>query len=104
MAPTSPITPDDLETCLRVLAAAGDLDADHPDSMRVQREVGHLFKKLKKRRRVAARDRVSEADRAVVAATATGSPDRIDDETAGIPLSSNVVGASAGTLIRARPC
>ena len=54
----------------------------------MQRAVGHLFKRLKKKRRLASRAAVNEADRQVVAATATGSPDRIDDETAGIPIKS----------------
>ncbi|MEU2004403.1 SDR family NAD(P)-dependent oxidoreductase [Rhodococcus sp. NPDC019627] len=98
------IDPADLEICLRVLDQAASLDESDPDSVTVQRAVGHLFKKLKKRRRLAARDAVAEADRRVVAATATGSPDRIDDETAGIPLTSNADGATAGTLIRPRPC
>lgn len=98
------IDPADLATCLRVLELAGDLDSDHPDSLVVQRAVGHMFKKLKKSRRDAARARVANADRAVVAATATGSPQRIDDETAGIPLRSTASGASAGTLLRPRPC
>ena len=44
------------------------------------------------------------ADRAVLAATATAAPGRVDDETNGIPLVSTVPGASAGTLMRARPC
>src|SRR5262249_6255537 len=100
--PGSGIDPDDLATCLRVLEEAAALDGDHPDSMTVQRAVGHMFKKLKRRRRAEARDRVSIADRTVVAATAT--PGRIDDETAGNPISSSAVGAVAGTLIRARPC
>jgi NAD(P)-dependent dehydrogenase (short-subunit alcohol dehydrogenase family) len=39
-----------------------------------------------------------------VEATATGSPQRIDDETEGIPLVSSVEGASAGTFVRPRPC
>ncbi|MBF6331278.1 SDR family NAD(P)-dependent oxidoreductase [Nocardia transvalensis] len=98
------IDPDELAVCLRVLEQAGQLDKDHPDSVVVQRAVGHMFKKLKKRRRVEARDAVSAADRAVVAATATGSPNRIDDETAGIPLSSTTSGAIAGELARPRPC
>ncbi len=102
--PPSAIDPDDLATCLRVLDNAGLLEADHPDSITVQRAVGHLFKKLKKSRRDAARDAVSSADRAVIAATATGSPERIDDETAGIALKSNAAGAFAGTLLRPRPC
>ncbi|AOW92732.1 short-chain dehydrogenase [Rhodococcus sp. WMMA185] len=102
-APTA-IDPADLEICLRVLDQAAELDDSDPDSVTVQRAVGHLFKKLKKRRRITARNAVSEADRQVVAATATGSPNRIDDETAGIPLTSNAEGATAGTLIRPRPC
>ena len=36
--------------------------------------------------------------------TATGSPMRIDDETAGIPLVSTAPGAFAGELITARGC
>ncbi|UFS97995.1 SDR family NAD(P)-dependent oxidoreductase [Nocardia huaxiensis] len=102
---SSAIDPDELATCLRVLEQAGKLDKTHPDSIAVQRAVGHMFKKLKQRRRIEARDAVSAADKAVVAATATGSPNRIDDETAGIPISSSTTGtATAGTLIRPRPC
>ncbi|MGW5516776.1 SDR family NAD(P)-dependent oxidoreductase [Nocardia africana] len=98
------IDPDELAICLRVLDQAALLDDDHPDSLAVQRAVGHMFKKLKRRRRNQARDAVAAADRAVVAATATGSPNRIDDETAGIPLATSVDGDAAGTLLRARPC
>ncbi|MFD4404747.1 SDR family NAD(P)-dependent oxidoreductase [Nocardia sp. NPDC058499] len=103
MAATS-IDPNDLTTCLRVLEQAGRLDPGHPDSVTVQRAVGGMFKELKRQRRIAARQATLEADRAVVAATATGSPNRIDDETAGIPISSATTGASAGTLLRARGC
>ncbi|MEU1981314.1 SDR family NAD(P)-dependent oxidoreductase [Nocardia sp. NPDC019395] len=103
MAETS-IDPNDLATCLRVLEHAGQLDPGHPDSMIVQRAVGGMFKELKRQRRTAARQAKTAADRAVVAATATGSPNRIDDETAGIPISSATTGASAGTLLRARGC
>nr|WP_283775032.1 SDR family NAD(P)-dependent oxidoreductase [Brachybacterium equifaecis] len=45
-----------------------------------------------------------KADRAVIAATATGSPMRIDDETRGIALVSNAKGAFAGELKKARGC
>ena len=45
-----------------------------------------MFKAVKKVRRREIRDAIAEADRAVVAATATGAPDRIDDETRGIPI------------------
>ncbi|NKY31795.1 SDR family NAD(P)-dependent oxidoreductase [Nocardia speluncae] len=103
MAATS-IDPNDLTTCLRVLEQAGRLDPGHPDSITVQRAVGGMFKQLKRQRRIAARQAELTADRAVVAATATGSPNRIDDETAGIPISSATTGASAGTLLRARGC
>ncbi|WP_405145716.1 SDR family NAD(P)-dependent oxidoreductase [Nocardia salmonicida] len=98
------IDPDELATCLRVLERAGQLEKEHPDSIAVQRAVGHMFKKLKHRRRIEAREQISTNDRAVIAATATGSPQRIDDETAGIPISSATSGASAGTLLKARPC
>ncbi|MFD4459203.1 SDR family NAD(P)-dependent oxidoreductase [Nocardia sp. NPDC058480] len=98
------IDPDELATCLRVLERAGQLEKEHPDSIAVQRAVGHMFKKLKHRRRIEAREQISSNDRAVIAATATGSPQRIDDETAGIPISSTTSGASAGTLLKARPC
>ncbi|MEV6655768.1 SDR family NAD(P)-dependent oxidoreductase [Nocardia fluminea] len=98
------IDPDELATCLRVLERAGQLEKEHPDSIAVQRAVGHMFKKLKHRRRIEAREQISANDRAVIAATATGSPQRIDDETAGIPISSSTSGASAGTLLKARPC
>ena len=38
------------------------------------------------------------------ASTATAAPGRVDDETSGVELVTTVRGASAGTLIRARPC
>lgn len=100
----SSIDPHDLATCLRVLDEAGRLDPGDPDSVTVQRAVGRMFKELKRQRRMAARQAKQDADRAVVAATATGSPNRIDDETAGIPISSATSGASAGTLLRPRGC
>ncbi|MFL1593532.1 SDR family NAD(P)-dependent oxidoreductase [Rhodococcus ruber] len=100
----SGIDPTDLATCLRVLSLVDELDADHPDSVAVQRAVGSMFKKLKRLRRNETRRAKVTADRQVLATTATGSPTRIDDETAGIALSSNAPGASAGTLIRPRAC
>ena len=103
-APPSSIDPADLETCLRVLDLAAGLDTDHPDAIAVQRAVGHMFKKFKRLRRNEARSRKVAADREVLAATATGSPQRIDDETAGIPLTTSTRGTSAGTLLRPRHC
>ncbi|WP_422392132.1 SDR family NAD(P)-dependent oxidoreductase [Nakamurella antarctica] len=89
---------------LDVLAEIDALDEEHPDYITIRRATAKLFKSIKKRRRLEKRDAISTADRAVIQATATGSPDRIDDETQGIPLVSAVAGASAGELIRARPC
>ena len=98
------IDPDDFDTFQRVLDQAAALDIDHPDSIRVQRSVGHMFKLLKKTRRAEVRQARQEADKAVIEATATGSPTRIDDETAGIRLVSNAPGAIAGHLQRAMAC
>jgi NAD(P)-dependent dehydrogenase (short-subunit alcohol dehydrogenase family) len=104
MLPRPEIAPAELETCLRVLAQIEQLPPEHPDAIAVRRATGRIFKMVKKARRVAKRDAINDADRAVVAATATGSPQRIDDETEGIPLVSSVSGAKAGSYIRARPC
>ena len=98
------IDPEDLALCLRVLARAEDLPPEHPDAVAVRRATGKVFKTVKERRRAARREAVLTADRSVTAATATGSPDRIDDETHGIPLASRTAGSTAGTLLRARAC
>jgi NAD(P)-dependent dehydrogenase (short-subunit alcohol dehydrogenase family) len=98
------IDPDELAVCLRVLAQAEALPSEHPDAIAVRRATGRLFKMVKRSRRIERRDAISVADRAVVAATATGSAQRIDDETEGIPLVSSANGALAGTYIRPRPC
>jgi NAD(P)-dependent dehydrogenase (short-subunit alcohol dehydrogenase family) len=98
------IDPAELEVCLRVLAQLDALPVEHPDAVRVRRATAKIFKSVKIRRRVEKREAVLAADRAVTEATATGSPQRIDDETNGIPLVSNASGASAGTLIQSRAC
>jgi NAD(P)-dependent dehydrogenase (short-subunit alcohol dehydrogenase family) len=98
------IDSDDLATCLRVIAATEQLPPEHPDAVAVRRATAGIFKAVKQARRVRRRDAVNLADRAVVAATATGSPGRIDDETEGIPLVSTAAGATAGTFTRPRPC
>ncbi|HEX4728163.1 MAG TPA: SDR family NAD(P)-dependent oxidoreductase [Jatrophihabitans sp.] len=100
----SAIDPEQLRICLQVLDQLHEVAEDHPDYLQVRRATAKMFKAVKKQRRLEIRTEVSEADRAVVAATATGSPNRIDDETQGIPLLSNVPGASAGTLTVARAC
>ncbi|MCW2605009.1 MAG: short-chain dehydrogenase [Pseudonocardiales bacterium] len=98
------IDPEQLRVALGVLAQVSELDPEDPDAIAIRRATAGIFKSVKKQRRMDKRQFVAESDRAVVAATATGAPGRIDDETAGIPLISNAPGASAGTLLRARPC
>ena len=98
------IDPDRLAICLQVLADVESLPPEHPDAVAVRRATASVFKAVKKARRTARRDEVSAADRAVIAATATGAPGRIDDETAGLPLVSATAGATAGTLLRSRAC
>ena len=98
------IDPDKLNMCLQVLADIESLPPEHPDAVAVRRATAGIFKSVKKARRHAKRDAVAAADRAVIAATATGAPGRIDDETQGLPLVSTAVGASAGTLLRSRAC
>ncbi|MFF1877635.1 SDR family NAD(P)-dependent oxidoreductase [Leifsonia sp. NPDC058230] len=105
MLPDTPsIDPDDLAAALRVLETLHELDEEHPDFITVRRATAHMFKSVKQARRKAIRDAVAENDRAVVAATATGAPDRIDDETRGVDLSASVTGATAGTLLKSRAC
>ncbi|WP_434810928.1 SDR family NAD(P)-dependent oxidoreductase [Microbacterium sp. bgisy189] len=102
--PASGIDPADLETTLRVLATLHDVDQTHPDFVSVRRATAAMFKATKRVRRREIREAIAAADRAVVAATATGAPDRIDDETRGIPISTSTTTPTAGTLIKARPC
>ncbi len=89
---------------LEVLAELHQLDPKHPDFIAVRRATAHMFKAAKKSRRDEKRNQIAAADRAVVAATATGAADRIDDETRGIPLSTATTAPSAGTLLRSRAC
>ena len=103
-APSSGIDPDELEIALKVLREVAEIDQRHPDFITLRKATSHLFKAAKKERRREIREAVADADRAVVAATATGAPDRIDDETRGIPISSATTAPIAGTLLKARGC
>ena len=98
------IAPDDLATTLRVLGALDSLSEEHPDYLAVRRATARMFKAVKRARRKEIRDAIAEADKAVVAKTATGAPDRIDDETRGHDLSSRVDAPSAGELLKPRNC
>ncbi|MCY7397074.1 MAG: SDR family NAD(P)-dependent oxidoreductase [Nocardioides sp.] len=98
------IDPDDLATTLRVLRRLNEVPEHDPAHIEVKRAASHLYKSLKRDRRAAKRAAELAADRAVSAATATGSPMRIDDETLGIPLAPTAPGAFAGELINPRGC
>jgi NAD(P)-dependent dehydrogenase (short-subunit alcohol dehydrogenase family) len=98
------IDPADLEVCLRVLSEVDAFPVEHPDAVTIQRATAGLYKTVKRLRRVERREAVLANDRAVTAATATGAPGRIDDETRGLPLLSSARGATAGTLLQARAC
>ncbi|MFN8079930.1 MAG: SDR family NAD(P)-dependent oxidoreductase [Kineosporiaceae bacterium] len=98
------VNADDMARALAVLAAVHELPPDHADAVAIRRATASIYKQYKQDRRTARREAVSAADRAVLESTATGSPQRIDDETAGIPLVSSAPGAVAGEYVKARPC
>jgi NAD(P)-dependent dehydrogenase (short-subunit alcohol dehydrogenase family) len=98
------IDPDKLAITLEVLAGLQGLDEEHPDFVTVRRATAQMFKSVKKARRLVLRAQVADADRSVVAATATGASDRIDDETRGIPLATSTEAPTAGTLLKSRAC
>jgi len=95
---------EDMARALAVLAAVQELPPDHADAVAIRRATASIYKQYKQDRRIARRAAVKAADAAVLAATATASPQRIDDETAGIALVSTAPGASAGEYTRPRPC
>jgi NAD(P)-dependent dehydrogenase (short-subunit alcohol dehydrogenase family) len=103
-ADTPGIDPDKLAVTLEVLAGLQALDEEHPDFVTVRRATAQMFKSVKKARRLVLRAQVADADRSVVAATATGASDRIDDETRGIPLATSTEAPTAGTLLKSRAC
>ncbi|MGM1018238.1 MAG: SDR family NAD(P)-dependent oxidoreductase [Actinomycetota bacterium] len=98
------LDPADLETTLRVLASMDRLNEEHPDYVAVRMATAAMFKAVKRVRRKEIRDAIANADKAVIAATATGAADRIDDETRGIPLSTRTDAPVAGELIKPRNC
>ncbi|MGK5681725.1 SDR family NAD(P)-dependent oxidoreductase [Actinoplanes sp. URMC 104] len=101
---TAGVDPERLALCLSVLAEVEALPVEHPDAVAVRRATAGLFKTVKLKRRRERRDAILANDREVTAATATGAPGRIDDETAGIPLRSTIKAATAGVLRQARGC
>lgn len=102
--PDPSIDGSELEVCLRVIAELEDLPVDHPDALAVQRATSGLYKTVRLRRRAERRRAILANDEAVTEATATGAPDRIDDETRGLPLGPRAVGSTAGRLLQPRAC
>src|SRR5512141_2663049 len=101
--PSDP-TPEEIQACLKVLNSIHVYDEEHPDFVSVRHATGKMFKADKRHRRSTKRDLIAEADRAVIAQTATAAPDRIDDETRGNKLATSATGEVAGHLIKSRPC
>jgi len=99
-----PIDPAELAAAIRVLEAADELEPEHPDKIALQRATARLYKTVKKQRRDIAKEAIRSADNAVIAATATGAPTRIDDETQGLELLPAATGHSAGRLIKSQAC
>ncbi|MYS06909.1 SDR family NAD(P)-dependent oxidoreductase [Streptomyces sp. SID6041] len=99
------IDPERLAVCLGVLDELDELDVDHPDAIRVRRATAGIYRTVKQRRRQERRAFKTANDKAVTEATATGSAQRIDDETEGIlPSSVTEEGRIAGILLRPRSC
>ncbi|MEU6979309.1 MULTISPECIES: SDR family NAD(P)-dependent oxidoreductase [unclassified Streptomyces] len=99
------IDPERLAVCLSVLDELDKIDVDHPDAITVRRATAGIYRTVKQRRRQERRASKTAHDKAVTEATATGSAQRIDDETEGIlPTSVTEAGKIAGILQRPRSC
>ncbi|WP_405891131.1 SDR family NAD(P)-dependent oxidoreductase [Streptomyces sp. NBC_00133] len=98
------IDPERLAVCLSVLDELDKLDVDHPDAITVRRATAGIYRTVKQRRRQERRAAKTAHDKSVTEATATGSAERIDDETEGLLPSSSVIGEIAGILQRPRSC
>ena len=99
------VDPAEMEVFLRVADQVTRLETGHPDMVAARRATAGLYKLAKKFRRDEKRREEAEHDAAVIAATATGSPGRIDDETQGLlPSSAATDRAVAGTLRQPQPC
>ncbi|MDQ8705033.1 SDR family NAD(P)-dependent oxidoreductase [Streptomyces sp. LHD-70] len=98
------IDPERLAVCLSVLDELDKLEVDHPDAILVRRATAGIYRTVKQRRRQERRAAKTAHDKAVTEATATGSAERIDDETQGLLPSSSTAGEIAGILQRPRSC
>ncbi|CAM5658275.1 hypothetical protein SCALM49S_09690 [Streptomyces californicus] len=98
------IDPERLAVCLSVLDELDRIEVDHPDAILVRRATAGIYRTVKQRRRQERRAAKTAHDRAVTEATATGSAERIDDETQGVLPSSSAEAEIAGILQRPRSC
>ncbi|KQZ03057.1 MULTISPECIES: SDR family NAD(P)-dependent oxidoreductase [Streptomyces] len=98
------IAPERLAVCLSVLDELDSIEVDHPDAIAVRRATAGIYRTVKQRRRQERRAAKTAHDKAVTEATATGSAERIDDETQGVLPSSSATAEIAGILQRPRSC
>ncbi|RDG35526.1 SDR family NAD(P)-dependent oxidoreductase [Streptomyces corynorhini] len=98
------IDPERMAVCLAVLDELDKLDVDHPDAVAVRRATAGIYRTVKQRRRQERRAAKTAHDKSVTESTATGSAERIDDETQGLLPSSSTAGEIAGILQRPRSC
>jgi NAD(P)-dependent dehydrogenase (short-subunit alcohol dehydrogenase family) len=98
------IDPVRMAIALEVFEELDELPVDHPQAVAVRRATARLYKTVKQRNRKKRRAAVVAADEAVTAATATGAPGRIDDETQGLALTATTTAPTVGTLGKARAC
>ena len=98
------IDPERLAVCLSVLDELDSIEVDHPDAIAVRRATAGIYRTVKQRRRQERRAAKTAHDKAVTEATATGSAERIDDETQGVLPSSSAASEIAGVLQRPRSC
>ncbi|MGW1532264.1 SDR family NAD(P)-dependent oxidoreductase [Streptomyces aureus] len=99
------IDPERLAVCLSVLDELDKIEVDHPDAIAVRRATAGIYRTVKQRRRQERRAAKTAHDKVVTESTATGSAQRIDDETEGIlPSSVTEEGKIAGILQRPRSC
>ena len=101
---TGGIAPERFQTAIEVLEELTQLDVDHPDQVRMKAACNRFNRAIRSERKRLEREPIETHDNGILSLTATGSPERIDDETAGIPLVSHAPGAIAGILQEPRDC
>lgn len=97
-------TDAELMTALKVLGIVHRLPSEDERHIAVRRATSNMFKAAKRYRKSQKRAEITAADRAAIERTATGSPQRLDDETLGLDLSSGTEDLTAGEYLRPRGC